>query len=336
MPKISIIIPAYNAMSYLPETLESVFGQTFTDFEILIINDGSSDDIVEWVSQITESRLKGSHEIFLRRKKFGRVPVKLISQANQGVSAARNTGIRKAQGEYIAFLDADDLWGATKLEKQVVCLDNNPTVGLVYTWTAFIDQFSKPTGVSIISQFEGNVWEKIVVRDMISTGSCTMIRAECFDKVGLFDSDLWVGEDRDMWTRIAACYPFAVIKEPLTLYRRHPQNTTKSNKIIIPQLSRVIEKTFRDTPENLLYLKKRSYGWMNIFAAWCAIDEEDHKQATYYRQQAVQHYPQLLFTLMHLRLLVVIIILTLFGPQTYDKVRGFKKSLSKRIAGIVS
>ncbi|MEM7714190.1 MAG: glycosyltransferase family A protein [Cyanobacteria bacterium P01_A01_bin.68] len=319
MPKISIIIPAYNAMSYLPETLESVFGQTFTDFEILIINDGSSDDIVEWASQITDSR------------------VKLISQANQGVSTARNTGIRKSQGEYIAFLDADDLWEATKLEKQVICLDNNPTVGLVYTWTAFIDQFSKPTGVSIVSHAEGNVWEEIVVRDMISTGSCTMIRAECFDKVGLFDSDLWIGEDRDMWIRIAACYLFAVIKEPLTLYRRHHQNTTKSNKIIIPQLSRVIEKTFKDTPENLLYLKKRSYGWMNMFAAWCAIDEEkDHKQATYYRQQAVQHYPQLLFTSMHLRLSVVIIILALFGPQTYDKVRKFKKSLSKRIVATVS
>ncbi|MEO1375902.1 MAG: glycosyltransferase family 2 protein [Cyanobacteria bacterium J06635_10] len=311
MPKVSIIIPAYNAMNYLPETLESVFEQTFTDFEILIINDGSSDDIVEWASKITDSR------------------VKLIGQANQGVSAARNTGISKSQGKYIAFLDADDLWKATKLEKQVTCLDNNSTVGLVYTWTAFIDKFSKPTGVSIISHAEGNVWEEIVVRDMISTGSCTMIRAECFDKVGLFDSDLWVGEDRDMWTRIAACYPFAVIKEPLTLYRRHPQNTTKSNKIIVPQLSRVIEKTFKDTPENLLYLKNRSYGWMNIFAAWCAIDVEiDHKQATYYRQKAVQHYPQLLFTSMHLRLLVVIIILSLFGPQTYDRVRRFKKSLS--------
>lgn len=310
MPKVSVIIPAYNAMSYLPETLESVFGQTFTDLEILIVNDGSLDDIVEWASQIGDSR------------------VKFISQANQGVSAARNTGIIKAQGEYIAFLDADDLWQPTKLEKQVHCLEANPTVGLAYTWTNFIDEFGQSTGVSIFSHAEGNVWQEIVVRDMVSTGSSTMIRAECFDKVGLFDSDLCVGEDRDMWTRIAACYPFAVIKEPLTLYRRHPQNTTKSNEKIIPELSRVIEKTFKDTPQNLLYLKNRSYGWMNIFAAWAAIEEEkDYKQALYYSQQAVQKYPQLRFTSIYLRLKIATTMLSLFGPQTYDKIKGFKKSL---------
>lgn len=319
MPKVSIIIPAYNAMTYLPETLESAFKQTFTDFEILIINDGSSDNIVEWVSRITDER------------------VKLISQENQGVSAARNTGINNSQGEYIAFLDADDLWESTKLEKQVNCLEVNPTVGLTYTWTNFINQFSQPTGVSIVSHAEGNVWEEIVVRDMISTGSSTMIRAECFNKVGLFDSDLSVGEDRDMWTRIAAVYPFAVIKEPLTLYRRHSTNTTKSNQTIIPQLSKVIEKTFQNTPENKIYLKNRSYGWMNIFAAWSAIEEEkDYKQAKYYRLQAVKHYPQLHFTSMYLRLSIAIAMLALFGYQTYDKIRGLKKILVKNKVRTVS
>ncbi len=314
MPKISVIIPAYNAMNYLPETLESVFKQTFTDFEILIINDGSSDNLVEWVSQIADSR------------------VKLISQVNQGVSAARNTGISNSQGEYIAFLDADDLWEPTKLEKQLNCLEANPKVGLAYTWTAFINQLSQPTGVSIVSHAEGNVWEEILVRDMISTGSSTMIRAECFDRVGLFDSNLSLGEDRDMWTRIAAIYPFAVIKESLTLYRRHPQNTSKTNKKIIPQLSQVIEKIFQNTPENLFYLKNRSYGWMNIFAAWTAIEEEkDYKQATFYRQQAVKQYPQLRLTSIYLRLSIAITMLALFGPHNYDKLRGFKKSLRKQL-----
>jgi hypothetical protein len=192
-------------------------------------------------------------------------------------------------------------------------------------------------GVSLISHIEGNVWEKIVVRDMISTGSSAMIPAECFDKVGLFDSDLSIGEDRDMWTRIASCYPFAVIKEPLTLYRRHPQNTTKNNQKIVPQLSRVIEKTFENTPEKLLYLKSRSYGWMNILAAWLANDEDkDYKQAMYYRQQAVQHYPQMRFKSIYIRLSIAIIILSVFGPQTYGKVRGLKKTLGKLKAGTVS
>ena len=104
MPKVSVIIPTYNAMTYLPETVESVLRQTYSNFELLIIDDGSSDQTVQWVSQLVDSR------------------VRLISQENQGASVARNTGIAHAQGEYVAFLDADDLWEPTKLEQQVRCL----------------------------------------------------------------------------------------------------------------------------------------------------------------------------------------------------------------------
>jgi glycosyltransferase involved in cell wall biosynthesis len=92
MPKVSIIIPAYNAMTYLPETVDSVLKQTYNDFEVIVVNDSSTDETEQWVSQIADSR------------------VKLISQENQGAAGARNNGIGHAQGEYIEFLDADDLW----------------------------------------------------------------------------------------------------------------------------------------------------------------------------------------------------------------------------------
>lgn len=101
MPKVSVVIPAYNAMSYLPETVASVLNQTFEDYEVIVVNDGSKDDIKIWIAQLADTRIK------------------LISQENQGLSGARNTGIAHAQGEYVAFLDADDLWAPTKLEKQV-------------------------------------------------------------------------------------------------------------------------------------------------------------------------------------------------------------------------
>ena len=104
MPKVSVIIPAYNAVTYLPETVESVLRKNFTDFEVLIVNDSSSVQIVQWASQVADPR--------------GR----LISQENQVLSRERNTGIAHAQAEYIAFLDADDLWEPTKLENQVRCL----------------------------------------------------------------------------------------------------------------------------------------------------------------------------------------------------------------------
>ncbi|MBA3924297.1 MAG: glycosyltransferase family 2 protein [Nostocaceae cyanobacterium] len=312
MPKVSVIIPAYNAMTYLSATLESVIRQTFSDFEVLIINDGSTDQIEQWVAELSEER------------------VHLISQANQGVSAARNTGIAHAQGEYIAFIDADDLWEPTKLEKQVQSLEKNPTVGLVYTWTAFIDESAKPTGVFIISHAEGNVWEQIVVRDMISTGSSPMVRRDCFAKVGVFDPQISGGEDRELWSRIAACYPFAVIKEFLTLYRRHPNNTTKNCQKMVQQLRQVIEKTFKSAPTESLYLRNHSYGWMNIFAAWSALlDEQNHQQAMHYQEQALLHYPQLRFTKMYLRLSLAIFVVRWWGFPGYEGVRNLTRSFNQ-------
>ena len=163
---------------------------------------------------------------------------------------------------------------------------------------------------------------------MISPGGSVMIRTECFDKVGLFDVELTIGEDRDMWTRIAAIYPFAVIKELLTLYRRHSQNTTLSNEKIIPQLSRVIEKTFKDVPKHLLYLKKRSYCWINIYAAWSSIqDDKNYSKARYYRTQAVKYYPQIILTSMYIRQTIALTMLLLLGTHNYTRIRRVKKSL---------
>jgi glycosyltransferase involved in cell wall biosynthesis len=316
MPKVSVVIPAYNAMTYLPETLESVLRQTFTDFEVLIVDDGSSDNIVEWASGLVETR------------------VRLISQANQGVSTARNTGIAHAQGEYVGFLDADDLWEPTKLEKQVRCLEDNPAVGLVYTWTALIDQSGSPMGKVWGSHIEGNVWEQIVINDMISNGSSPMVRHSCFETVGVFDPNISGVEDRDMWIRIAARYPFGVVKEPLTLYRRHPNNTSANRKKIIIELHKVFEKAFQSAPLELLYLRNQSYGWMNFFAAWAFIeDEKNHKEAMHYCQQAVLHYPQLRYTSIYIRLSLAIATIRWFGPQGYMRVRGLSRTLRRLMLG---
>ncbi len=112
-------------MSYLPETIANVLEQTYTDFEVLVVNDGSTDNIRSGYQVVDDSR------------------VKLISQTNLGLAGARNTGIKESQGEYLAFLDADDLWESTKLAKQVQVLDSHPEVGLVYTWVAYIDERGK-------------------------------------------------------------------------------------------------------------------------------------------------------------------------------------------------
>jgi glycosyltransferase involved in cell wall biosynthesis len=309
MPLVSVIIPAYNAMKYLPQTLGTVLNQTFTDFEVLIINDGSSDNIITWGNSITDSRIK------------------LISQTNQGVSVARNTGITQAQGEYIAFLDADDMWRPTKLEKQVQYLNNYPSVGLVYNWTEFTDEQGKPTGVKVISHMEGNVWEEMLINDKISNGSSTMIRRICFDKAGLFDSNLTILEDRDMWLRIATYYPFGLIKEPLTLYRRHSSNATKNRDNTLKCMRYFFEKTFQLLPIEKLYLRNRCYGWIFLYLAWCCLEEKNYQEARYFRKQAILHYPQLIFKRYCILLTLAIIIMSIFGSNGYEKLRFITRNI---------
>lgn len=315
MPKVSVIIPAYNAMTYLPETLESVLQQTFTDFEVLIIDDGSADHIVRWASGISDLR------------------VKLISQKNQGLSGARNTGIAQAQAEYIAFLDADDLWEPTKLEKQVRCLDNNPRVGLVHTWMLLINEQSKSTGRVMKSYAEGDVWKQLVEKNLIACLS-VMVRRCCFETVGVFDRNLRSIEDWDMWIRIATRYPFAVIKEPLVYYRQLPSSMSKNCQVMEQAFHLVIEKAFNCAPQELLYLKNRSYGHANLCLAWKALQSinRDYKLALHYQQQAIIHYPKLRYSLEYIRLSLATRALQVFGANNYSRLLKLAYALRRRIS----
>lgn len=311
MPKVTVVIPAYNAMSYLPETLDSVLKQTLTDFEVLIINDGSTDHIVSWASEITDSR------------------VHLISQKNQGISGARNTSIVHAQGEYVAFLDADDLWEPTKLEKQVDCLDSKPEVGLVYTWTLLVDQHGKSTGVVTAAHIEGNVWEKLLPGDVVGSGSSAMIRRSCFETVGLFDTELSSVADCDMWFRIAAHYPIAVIKEILVYYRQHPSNMSRDYDKMVQNSRLLIEKKFRNVPFELLYLRPRAYGHAFLWLAWKIMsDGGDPEKANFFSRQAILHYPQLRYSTKYLRLQVALILVRLFGSNSYTQLRNLRRKLN--------
>jgi glycosyltransferase involved in cell wall biosynthesis len=315
MPKVSVVIPAYNAMTYLPETVESVLRQTFTDFEVLIIDDGSSDHIRQWADQQTDPRIK------------------LISQVNQGVSVARNTGIAHAQGEYIAFLDADDLWETTKIEKQVRCLDANPALGLVHTWMVFIDKQGKSTGRIISSHTEGNVWKQLVEKNTIACSS-VMVRRCCFEVIGLFDQNLEFAEDWDMWIRIGYHYPFAVIKEPLYYYRQLSNSLSKNCKVIEPNFQTIIEKNFKSSPSELLYLKNRSYGYSYLCLAWKSIQtiDRDYKMALKFQQQAIAYYPQLRYSWEHVRLTLAITTLQWFGPHRYHKMLTLTHTLRRYIS----
>ncbi len=315
MPKVSVIIPAYNSLKYLPQALESVQKQSFTNWEVVVVNDGSSDDIVKWFSEVKDER------------------VKLISQQNQGVSVARNTGIFNSQGEYVAFLDADDVWEVTKLEKQAACLDEDANVGLVHTWWAVIDAQSKPTGRLMKFNTEGNVWKNLVERNTVACSS-VMVRRCCLDAVGLFEGGLHFAEDWDLWLRVAGGYSFKLIKESLLLYRQHPNNCIKNWQIVESSYRRVIERAFESAPRELEYLKQRSYGHANLFLAWSVLlsSYKDYKKAIQFRQQALIQYPDLRYSQEYMRLSLAIALVQLFGADSYGRVLEVAFAVRRRIS----
>jgi len=276
-PMVSIIIPAFNAMTYLPETLESALSQTYENTEVLVVDDGSTDDVVQYVSGHPDSR------------------VRLLRKANGGLASARNKGLLSAKGDYMAFLDADDLWDATKLERQVRCLEAAKRVGLSHTGIRFIDQIgnevNKPLGVS----GNGDVRDSVVLENPVRCGSTPVVRARCFADVGGFDETLRFAEDWDMWIRIAEKHHFNAISEPLTAYRQHASNMTKSHTVIMPNMLKILDKAFARRTDYAYGLKGEAYGRACLFAAWRAYFQRDYDLARQHQLRAFQHSPRLFF-----------------------------------------
>lgn len=250
MPKVSVIIPVYNGEKTIRETVESVLNQTLSDFELIIIDDGSTDSTLDVLSTIKDSRLK------------------VVSYSNAGVSASRNRGIELASGEYIAFLDADDFWTPDKLEFQVKALAANPQASVVYSWADCIDEANQLLGIDHHFTVNGNILTRLLVSNCIAgSASSVLARREVFVEVGNFDETLTHAEDWDMWLRLAARYEFVVVPIPQILYRI--TDTSASSDFIKQEAgsSQVIERAFKRVSESLQHLKSHAYANLYLYLA---------------------------------------------------------------------
>lgn len=306
MPKVSVVIPVHNGMKYLPETLDSVIKQTFQDFEVIVVDDGSSDETPNWVASCQDPR------------------VRLVQQPNQGTPGARNNGIANAKGDYIAFLDADDIWKPTKLEKQVRTLNMRPKVGLVYTWMSLIDQDGQSVGRTLSSSIEGYVWPQVVENCRISGGSLHMIRRACFDKVGGFALDLRFAEDWEMLIRLAEHYEFAPVNEPLVLYRQHPNNKSKNCEGMRRDFTVILDRAFAGKSPEFNQLKSRSLGRAHLYLAWKEIENKDPVAAKKFAECALNYHPSFVATWDFWQLNTAILLLQRLGPEGYQKIRSLK------------
>jgi glycosyltransferase involved in cell wall biosynthesis len=240
--KVSVIIPTYNRAEYICETLESVFTQTYPDFEVIIVDDGSTDH--------TKDVLKP----YLNR-------VQYIYKNNGGPASARNTGIRASTGKYIAFLDSDDLWMPDKLQVQADFLEAHPEYAMVFSGYEFIGErkvkhLKKPRvfyDCTVDALLEGNKIATLTV----------MVRKEVFDVVGKFDEDpqIIALEDYSFWLRVAPKYKIAYVDRPLAKYRIHPSNISLDLSPLLEKERIVLKKWLKDQkrpdPQIRLAVEKR-------------------------------------------------------------------------------
>lgn len=228
--KISVIIPVYNAEKTILETIQSVQNQTFSDFELIIIDDGSTDQSLALVQSINDER------------------VKVYSHQNGGVSRARNLGIAKAQGEFIAFLDNDDLWSANKLELQLQALQNNPEAGVAYSWNCYIDESGSSNFAARPFHFQGNVYGDLLLSNFLLNGSNPLVRREAIEAVGGFNPDLSAVADWDFYLRLAAQWNFVVVPQYQIFYRKSSASMTSKVDAVKAEGLQMLNHCFQTAP----------------------------------------------------------------------------------------
>ncbi len=248
MPKVDIIIPAYNAAKFLPIALESVINQTFEDWKIIVVDDGSTDDIASVISRYAEQL--GSKLTFIR-------------QPNAGVSEARNRAIHSSSAEFIALLDADDAWLPERLEESLRCFQECSEVGLSYGFISRIDENG-----AVVDTFttrsrypEGHIAPHIYMRTMNLPAPTITFRRRCVEEVGLFDASMRATEDRDLWVRIALRYRVALVPKVIAHYRMSAQSaTTDPNRMLRSQLQ-FVEKHY-GSPGCGIRARRVALGWI--------------------------------------------------------------------------
>ncbi|PSQ95843.1 MAG: glycosyl transferase family 2 [Bacteroidetes bacterium SW_9_63_38] len=279
-PLVSVIIPAYNAAAFLPRAVESVLDQTYSNVEVIVIDDGSTDETPQVMEPYDD-------------------PVRYLQKENGGAASARNVGIREARGTYIGLLDADDEWVPEKLEQQVVLHQSNPELMWSYTNWLQVDQSTGKTicrADQVMDNQDGDVLRPLIGRLFIPP-STELFHKDVFEKVGMHDEaeiyHIGVAEDWEFSLRVAAQYSVGYIDRPLVRRYQHASKSTSTMDLDLALRGRraTIEKAFRNHPERLSELKSSVFAnlYTNLGRKW--LDRERRLQALKMFCTAIRHHP---------------------------------------------
>jgi hypothetical protein len=270
-PLVSVIIPVYQSAATVAESLQSVIDQTYSHLEILVVDDGSMDQSISICEQFDDSRIR------------------ILHQQNRGLAGARNTGIRQAQGEFLGFLDSDDLWLPTKVERHVAHLQARPEVGVSFSRSGFIDESSKPIGIYQMPKLQDITPEIVFCRNPIGNGSAVVIRRDVFAAIRFeanlygevedffFDDSFRQSEDIECWLRIALQTQWRIegIPEALTLYRISDGGLSANLMKQYASWERVLLKTKASHPDFIAQWGSRARAYQLRYLARRATRQRD-------------------------------------------------------------
>lgn len=241
MPLVSVIIPVRDGEKTIQATIASVLEQSLTDLEIIVINDNSQDATLDIILSISDPRLK------------------VFSYKVGSAAKSRNLGFSHSCGEFVAFIDADDLWVSDKLELQLAALEKYPQAAVAYSWTDYIDEYGHFLRSGSYTIANGDVYPILLVQNPLESGSNFLIRRQAFTEIGGFDESLAHSEDRDLSLRLAARHHFITVPRPQILYRQSA--TSKSTHLTGMEAAylKLIERAFSQAPASLQHLKKASF-----------------------------------------------------------------------------
>ncbi len=252
----SVVVPSFNTANYLGETIESVLSQSYPNVELIVVDDGSTDESPEVIRRYGDR-------------------IKSVLQSNQGVAAARNRGISMSSGEFIAFLDCDDVWHADKLARQMPLM-RDPTVGMVYSGLQYIDGSGQPLGTMLTGK-RGHVLRDMAMLENVGVpacGSSALVRRKCLDEVGLFDTEMSYSADWDLWRRIACRYKIEIVPEPLVRYRIRRGSMTRDVAGLERDMLRAFGRMFADPSAREIWpLQRRCYGnlYRTLSGSWLRV-----------------------------------------------------------------
>lgn len=278
--KASVVIPAYNRADYLPEAISSVLAQTFADFELIVVDDGSTDNTAPVVRSINDTRLR------------------YLYQENRGVSAALNTGWRAARGEYVAIIGSDDAWLPTLLEELLARAESDSNIGVVFARAQGMDADGNALTQLCGTQgrFVGQTLKSLVYGDFVCP-IAVLLRRDALERIGGYDESLIGNEDWDLWLRIAKHYEIAYVPKILARYRFHTKNMTRTDSTRMEQLMqdrvRVLDKFFAQSDVNSDILDIKPIAYRNVYLDWTIryLERRAFRSAAQTFQRALSYAP---------------------------------------------